>query len=475
MGRLHASSQRFTLAVSLAALLLALISSDALGGHLATTIDVSLCAVTVAGIAGVAVLRRRRSVERLDAAGAPFLQGTVQLGLYLSPVILLTVAFPLATHRMTHVTVGGTPLTALVLAASLTVPWLSQIVCLPLYRGIGDLMETGSRAQLEERLCRVWPVTFLQSLASLVLFAVPVELVTRWSLEAIGAYLALGVAYIAFSQSLVIGIVGKRRLLWAVGWAVFAAVLLLAPTLWYLPPLAGLATQLVALRHKLPAALHPLAMDVRDVGRDLARGFLLGAVLWSDKLFFFYRSGTHMPVVDVFVGLLPAILAYNYYFVRLAPAFDAAVNSMRTAMQRDSYRAMASTSRRLAVLVEEDIARTALSGAVLGLAVISAMGVVAPDQLPLVATVSAASWLFMMTTVLCYKLDYIGDRRRAQALSAAHLVACAFAFAFLPVGTATYGALIGVEAILFTVAFRSCVSAWSTSEYQLFWSHATAW
>ncbi len=475
MRRVRASSQRFTLIISLTTLLVALLCSDMLAGNVATAVDVTLCAATLAGIVVVTVLRRRRSVERLRTEGEPFLQGSVQLGLYLSPVILLTVAFPLATHRMAHATVGGAPLTSLLLAASLTVPWLSQIVCLPLYRGIADLVATGTREEIEERLCRVWPVTFLQSLASLIVFAVPVELVTHWSAGAMGAYVTLGVVYVAFSQSLIIGIVAKRRLLWAVGWALFAAALLLAPTLWFLPPLVGLTTQLVPLRHRLRAALHPVAMDGRDVARDLARGFLLGAVLWSDKLFYFYRDGARMPVVAVFVGLLPAILAYNYYFVRLAPTFDASVDSMRVAMERDSYRAMTATSRRLATVVEEDIARTGLSGAVLGLAVISGMGVVAPAEVSLVATVTAASWLFMMTTVLCYKLDYIGERRRAQAISAAHLAACALAFAVLPPGTVTYGALIAVEAVLFAVSLRRCIAAWTSSEYQLFWTHATAW
>lgn len=454
---------------------MALIASDVFARQLAVSVDLVLCVATAVSLGVVALMRRYRAAVRLQASQDPLARRTVQLGLYLSPVILLTVAFPIATQRMARDTVGGTPLTALLLAAALTVPWLSQAVCLPLYRGISDLMQSGSRAELEERLCRIWPLTFLQSLAALALFAVPVELATHWSTSTMGAYLLLAVIYVAFSQSLIIGIVGRRRVLWAVGWAAFTVALLVAPTLWFLPPLVGLVTQIVPLGRRLTLVLQPITLAGRDVFRDLSRGFLLGAVLWSDKLLFFYRSGPHMPVMDVFIGLLPAILAYNYYFVRLAPTFDQTVSRMRLAMERDTYHAMAGTSRRLADVVEEALARTALSGAVLGIAAIFVVGAVTPHSLPLVATVTAASWLFMMTTVFCYKLDYIGDRLRAQAISAAHLVACVVAFTVLPPGVPTYGALIGIESVLFALSLRACLSVWRSAEYQLFWAHATAW
>ena len=60
--------------------------------------------------------------------------------LYLSPVILLNLVYPLVSPAMAAVDVGGVQLTLVVLASSITVPWLAQAACLPAYRAIGDLM-----------------------------------------------------------------------------------------------------------------------------------------------------------------------------------------------------------------------------------------------------------------------------------------------------------------------------------------------
>ena len=49
--------------------------------------------------------------------------------LVLSPVLLLTFIFPVAVARISGTQVGGVALTTLLLASSITVPWLSMAVC----------------------------------------------------------------------------------------------------------------------------------------------------------------------------------------------------------------------------------------------------------------------------------------------------------------------------------------------------------
>ncbi|MGH3428101.1 MAG: hypothetical protein ACRDQZ_11125, partial [Mycobacteriales bacterium] len=77
--------------------------------------------------------------------------------------------------------------------------------------------------------------------------------------------------------------------------------------------------------------------------------------------------------------------------------------------------------------------------------------------------------------VLCYKLDYIGQRRASQGLSGAHLVLCGVAFVAMPAGPVLYFVLAGIELLLFFVALQACLAAWRTPEYTFFWRHATAW
>lgn len=400
---------------------------------------------------------------------------SLELLLHLSPVALLTVVFPIASARIGSAAVDGVDLTTLLLASSLTVPWLSQAACLPLYRGIGTLLAEGDREALRARFCAVWPLVLLRSMPVVVIFAVPVQLVMGWPPPAMGAYLLLAVLHLLFAQSLVLTNMGGQRLQWALAWGAYAVALLASPTSWVLPPLAGLLVQLIPLRRHLKQALHPVIADRRDVLSDLVRGLLLGAVLWSDKLLFFLTAGARFAVDTVFLALLPAVLAYNLYFVTLAPSFDRSVRDLRAAMENEPLSRLATHSRALWTTVGNSIARTGLAGAILSFVVASLVAGFTPDAGPLSAAVATASWFFMMTTVVCYKLDYIGQTVPAQVLSGVHLVAVIGAFLLLPAGPVVYLVLTAVGAVVFLAALRSCLRHWRLPEYTLFWRHATSW
>ena len=143
--------------------------------------------------------------------------GFVEMALYLSPVLLLTAAFPLATQRILDIQVGGASLTSLLLACSVTVPWSSQAVCMPLYRAIGALIPEGNMDAIQRRFCQVWPSAFIQSLPTVAIFAVAMQLVMSWSWTAFATYFTLSVLHVAFAQSLVISNVGRLRTRWALG------------------------------------------------------------------------------------------------------------------------------------------------------------------------------------------------------------------------------------------------------------------
>jgi hypothetical protein len=444
--------------------------------------------VALLAVAGVVLLVTAVSMPAAGAGGrhesgpaAPV--GTARSGraglrdlvLHLSPVLLLAVAFPLATARIAHADVDGVSLTALLLASSLTVPWLSQAVCLPMYRAIGHLMQGGDMIAIQERFVEVWPRTLVQTLPVIVVFAVPVELAMRWPLPAFAAYLTLCLLHTVFVQSLIVANVGRRRGQWALAWAAYAAALLIAPAAWFLPPIAGLVTQLVPLRGHLPALRRMSVLDRRDVALDLGRGLLLGSVLWADKLFIFLRSGPQFAVSTVFLALMPAIIAYNYYFVRLAPTFDQRVLDLRDAMEHADYERLQGRSRLLAATVESTLTRTALIGGALSLVVTGAFEVAGSGTATFVAWVCVASCLFVLTTLACYKLDYIGLSGLAQVLAGTHLALCVGVFALVPATGTAYTVLALLEAPLCLVSLACCRSSWRASAYTLFWRHATAW
>ncbi|MEU2349065.1 hypothetical protein [Modestobacter sp. NPDC013298] len=437
--------------------------------------QLALGAVAVLAVGVVVALGRtaRRAARASRRRGG--LRLSWELLLHLSPVALLTLVFPVVSDRIGSVQVDGVGLGTIVLTASLTVPWLSQAVCMPLYRGVGSLAEGADVDALRARFCAVWPQLAVRGLPVVAVFAVPVQLVLGWPLGALGAYVAMCVLQLLFAQSLVLSNMQGHRWSWAAAWAAYALVLLLVPQLWALPPLAGLLTQLVPMRRHLRHLRGAVVVDPRDVRADLLRGLLVGAVLWADKLVFFLAAGRGFAVDTVFLALLPAVLAYNVYFVVLAPAFDTAVTALRTAMESAPLHQLTRHSRSMADVVRDCIARTAVAGAALGLACASLVAVFEPRAVHLTVAVGVASWLFMMTTVVCYKLDYVGRRVIVQVVGALHLAATVVAFVVLPSGPIVYAVLIGVESLLLAVALRSCLDHWRRPEYTLFWRHATAW
>lgn len=420
--------------------------------------------------------RRRNAVD--DRPGRRVRRATsavVELALHLSPVGLLTFVFPLAVSRMGGAEVGGVELPTLLLASSLTVPWLSMAVCLPLYRAVGTHMSAGDHAGARARLLQVWPATFVQSLPAVLLFAVVVQSVMRWSATALGAYLVLTLLHAAFSQSLVVANIERNRPRWAAAWVAYAAALIVAPTAWFLPPLVAMATQLLPLRREIGAVQRLTRLENLDVAADLLRGVLLGSVLWSHVFVVFLVTRGDFPVVTVFVAVLPAVLAYNYYFVRLAPGFDRGVLQLRRAMEVETHALLASHSDGLTGTVVTSLARTAFVGAVLAFGITVTVAALGGLSVTLVAAVCVASWVFLMTTVACYKLDYVGQQVEAQLFSAAHLLLVVVVTVVVPVGVESYLWLVGLGALLLAAVVHRCLAQWRSSEYALFWRHATAW
>jgi len=122
---------------------------DGLGGlGLAVAVPVA-----VVFLAATAALRRengeRENRERPTATGRERARSALEVVLHLWPVGVLTVIYPIASRDMAGYEVGGVALTSLLLAVSLTVPWLSQGVCMPLYMALGTDGVRSSRQHVD--------------------------------------------------------------------------------------------------------------------------------------------------------------------------------------------------------------------------------------------------------------------------------------------------------------------------------------
>ena len=398
----------------------------------------------------------------------------VALVLYLSPLILLNIVFPLVSPTISQQEFAGVSLTHIILASSITTPWLAQAACMPAYRGIAEMMAEKDMDRIARRFCQGWLPMFVQSMPLVVLFAVPLWLATGWNLQAVGLYGVLCLLHLLFVQSLVIANVGQNRGHWAAAWAAYALALAVAPTWVWLPPLAAAATPLWFIRGNLRhlAAMQRLAHQ--DVAKDLVRGLLLGAVLWADKFVLFLSTDGGFHVIVVFMAMLPAVLAYNFYFVNLAPAVDKSIQGLHAAIQGESMNELVSTSGRLARVIDRSVLRTGALGMVLTLACSLVLGSIFPEQLMLAVVVALSSWCFLMLTMLSYELDYIGERFAPQSLGAVHIAVLALSFWLLPLVSA-YGVILLADLVLVTIAWVLYKRHWSQPEYTLFWRHAVAW
>jgi hypothetical protein len=432
--------------------------------------------VLVAAAAGTACIVRRALLEQGARPGVleRTTAGASRLLAQLSPVILLSITYPLAATKLGGVHVAGLAFPKLLLATSLTAPWLSQIVCMPLFTALSPHAAAGRKAHMHARVLEAWPLIFAASLPVVIILAIPVWLRERWSLSAMLVYATLCLLNAVFAQSLVYSILKRNGKLWAMGWLAYAATLFTVPRLWYLPPLAGILLETSYLGwHTRLLALRPIRPE--RIAVDLGKGMLLGCVLWSDKYLYFLRFPGNFDPALLFGAMLPAIVAYNYYFALLAPRTDGLVDSMRKAMARAPLFRLREECETLSGHIRASAFQAGFICALLSFAGILGLRLAGSSMTSAAGAEMLACWCFVMGTLACYKLAYLGQARLSYGYGALHLLLATAVFAISPTGPDVYLTLAGVEFLLVALILRTCLRGWQRPEFMLFWRLALQW
>ena len=403
----------------------------------------------------------------------------------MSPAILLGAGYPIVGSQLGSHSIGGIPLFSLVVSVSVAVPWLSQVAGTPVYRLIGDVPYRGDDGAAR-RFARMWPALLVLIAPPVLVVTALVAVTTGWSATALGAHVVLTLVNMLFVQSLVVADIAGSRGRWALGWVAYAVALLAAPTIWFLPPLAGLVSQMLLMGRALGGLIHPVGVPLRSFTADTARGLVLGGVLWSDKLLLFLVNGTNFDIATVYLCLQPAVVAYSYYFAITAPSINRAVARFRIQLADSSMTRLRDQGRFLHGTVSASLRRTTVVGIVsVGIAVLvaalldgggastwtlSASGVLT------VTVIAGASLLFTLLTLLAYEIEHVGDRTAAIVLSGAHLAAALLLFIGLgTIPVRAYAAVGIVDLALVAVAVAVYRSRWSSPEYAFFWGKALSW
>ena len=336
------------------------------------------------------------------------------------------------------------------------------------------------------RFARMWPALLVLIVPPVLVVTALVAVTTGWSATALGAHVVLTLVNMLFVQSLVVADIAGSRGRWALGWVAYAVALLAAPTIWFLPPLAGLVSQMLLMGRALGGLIHPVGVPLRSFTADTARGLVLGGVLWSDKLLLFLVNGTNFDIATVYLCLQPAVVAYSYYFAITAPSINRAVARFRIQLADSSMNRLRDQGRFLHGTVSASLRRTTVVGIVsVGIAVLvaalldgsgestwtlSASGVLT------VTVIAGASLLLTLLTLLAYEIEHVGDRTAAIVLSGAHLAAALLLFIGLgTIPVRAYAAVGIVDLALVAVAVAVYRSRWSSPEYAFFWGKALSW
>ena len=179
--------------------------------------------------------------------------------------------------------------------------------------------------------------------------------------------------------------------------------------------------------------------------------------------------------------MLPAVIAYNFYFVHLAPGVDRALDNLHRDIATAPMVALRGSSGRLVRVLDRSVVLTGAIAALLTLSVSLIVTGLDPETTRLTVAAALASWAFMTLTLLNYELDFIGEKVTPQIVGGIHLAVCALAFAGgaqLIAGSLHAGSylLLGAaDFVLIAVAWTLYKRHWSQPEYTLFWRHATTW
>ena len=389
----------------------------------------------------------------------------------MAPTILLMLTFPVVIPTVNSIEIGGVPAGQVLLAVSVSVPWLSQAVATSFYRHFWDLKDQRAMSQVAGRIFSRWPEILLATLPVSAIFTLAVALITDWPAVTI-AYVAAGlVLHSVFAQSHVLVNQTRSNGLWILSWVLYTLTILLFPEYWLLAPVAGTVPNLIIVAARGTSIHRPTGAELVQHAADTGRGFLTGSVLWADKFVLLLLAGATYDIFSLYVALIPAMLAYSYYFAQLAPNFDLAVVKANRAIHQGSVQELRKQTTRLSDIVSHAITRTFAVASVSALAVTVLMPLMGGPELPLELVVTPIA--AMLITILAYKLEYIGHHGAAVSMSAVHLLAVLL-LAVLP-SVIAFSIILTVDVLLVVWGYFRIRQVWGSMPYQMFWRFATKW
>lgn len=394
------------------------------------------------------------------------------LAAQLTPVAGLALAYPLVGGDIHHTSIGGAPLSEILMAGSATMPLLAQTACAPLYRALGhDIYESG-RESLPARFLARWPGVFARSLPLVPLLCVPFALTTHWSLHGLAALAFFDLGSLAMLQWLVVPIMERRYFVWALAWLAYAGTLLLIPRFCLVMPFAALTVLVVsaALRPK-PGAL----LKTTHVWQTFGRGTVQGTLIWLNVLLLLLVSRRSFSPTLVFLSVLPAVILFNAYYAWLAPGLEHRFNGFQHVLEKAPVTRLTGAREHLSSQVRGKFVAIGL-----GVAMATLIDVAIASHRHVLATglytgLTICSIGFCLEAILVYDLVQLKRERTALVVSLLHCSLFAAALIVWSPSALFYGVNAGIELLVIAMLALIYTHEIAEPEYALFWRHAYAW
>lgn len=437
------------------------IGREGVSPAVATAIGFALCVLSVTAMVLITLQGSRPSAR------------FVQLISLLSPTVLLMAVFPLIVGLLGSSEIGQTNTLMVVLAVSVTVPWISSSVTSPMYGPLGAISREET-VPFFRRFCAVWPAMLAWSVLPILLFSVVVTLFLGWGIEE-NIFYAIGVAAnVVFAQSLIPAQEVRRFGYVFAAWVCYALTLLIAPQLWFLAPIAGVLPQLFLIRRGLGGLRRPHRPETLSILRQLGYGFLQGSVLWADKFFLVMLYRGDVNIVMVYVALIPVVIAQALYFGSQYDVLRKCMEGLRVMVDQSPCTQLQDGSIQLSRRVERSLETTVLIAATssLGLMLLaSSLGFDYTEELLMLICAPVA---MLCLTMITFQLSQLQRYLESGLICGVHLLLVGAALMLAPPALA-YLLVIVVDVIAVWWGVRRSRAAFVDSAYQLFWKEAVKW
>ena len=424
-------------------------------------IGLFVCAITIGGAVYMTVYQGQ-SYARL-----------FQLFTNLSPTILLMSVFPFISGTLNSQSIGNSRELMVVLAVSVTVPWIASTVSMPVYEPLATV-DRRDTALFYRSVSQLWPPLLLCSITVVGLFALVKLSVKGWGVSETGFFMVGVFTNMLFSQAIIPAQETKRFGYIFFSWVFYAAFMFWMPQLWFLAPVFALLPHLVLLNSALIGLFQPRALNPSRITRELLRGALYGGVLWADKFLLVLIYAGEINIFVVYVALIPMVLAQGVYFASQLDILTRSMEGIRAMIDQAPCNELSTQSGGISSSVEQSVASTTLIASGLGLGMMLISAIMGMDHNTEVLALVLAPIVFLMLMLLIFELSQLQQHRTAEILSAIHIAVVTIGLIALPI-PAAYFSLIIVDIVLTYLALRSCRGAFADAPYELFWKEAAKW